>query len=235
MNTQTHYRIPLFERFIEMNFFGGRCTCLHIDEVGVFIYHDSTQALTRDNIRHHLTRRRRIHCVVEAESVEMAIQKFYDEWDGANIGGKHEHAKALWIDRVQDDGTPSHKLIEELPPCSLRHRNRANAITCGTPVHDIPNHPEKDDEHWNSNGEFGMCGLEGYDYPESECPMIDYFHFDDNHPIRTATVNGLEFRYTSWKDAEESVRLKKEKEVEEKRRMRIQKTRIYKRLMMVEL
>ena len=229
-----YYKIPAFERFIETSQLGHQ-TCLHIDEVGVFITHDTEQQLTTDFIRRHLVGRRRTECVVEAESVGMAIRKFLDEWDGANIGGEHEHAKALWIDRVTDDGKPSHKLIEELPPCPLRHRNKNDALTCGTPVHDLQDHPEKDDEHWNMNGEFGMCGIEGYDYPEEECPMTDYVEVDDNLPIRTVTVRGMEFRYTSWKDAEEGIRLKKEKEAKEKRSKLIHETRIYQRLVKVEL
>ncbi len=235
MNTKNYYLLPIYERFIDMTNFGGHQTCLHIDEVGVFIRHDGTQALTTDFIRHYLVGRRRTFCVVEAENVWLAIRKFYDEWDGANIGGENEHAKALWIDRVTDDGKPSHKIIEELPPCAFRHRNKEGSITCGRPIHDIPDHEEKDDEHYNLNGEFGMCGVEGFDYPEEDCPMNDYSPTVDNLPIRTVTVNGMEFRYTSWKDAEEGIRMNKEKEAEKQRSKQIQETRIYQRLVQVEL
>lgn len=235
MNTKHHYLLPLYERFIDMSHF-GRQTCLHIDEVGVFIRHDNDQQLTTDFIRRHLVGRRRTFCLVEAETVGLAIRKFYDEWDGANIGGDNEHAKALWIDRVDDQGRPTSTIIEELPPCVIRHINKEGTITCGRPIHDIPDHEDKDDEHFNMNGEFGMCGLEGYDYPEEDyCPMNNYSGIHRDLPIRTITVNGMEFRYTSWKDAEEGIRLKKEKEAEKQRSKQIQETRIYQRLVKVEL
>lgn len=235
MNTKNNYLLPIYERFIDTINFGGHQTCLHIDEVGVFIRHDGTQVLTTDYIRHFLVGRRRTFCVVEAETVGLAIRKFYDEWDGANIGGENEHAKALWIDRVDDQGRPTQKAIEELPPCAMIHRNKEGSITCGRPIHDIQDHEEKDDESINMNGEFGMCGLEGYDYPEEDCPMNDYSDINDTLPIRTVTVNGMVFRYTSWKDAEEAIRLKKEKEAEKQRSKQIQETKIYQRLVQVEL
>jgi len=228
------YRIPLYERSVQLSNFSRYQTCLHIDAVGVFIYHDGTEALTTDFIRRHLVGRRITECVIEAKTVGLAIQKFYDGWEGANIGGEPEHAKALWIDRVDDQGKPTHKVIEELPPCHLRHRNKEGQITCGRPIYSIPDHEERDDDSVHHSGEYGMCGLEGYDYPEEmDCPMNDYL--DTDLPIRTVMVRGMRFRYTSWKDAEEGIRLKKEKEVEELKRKKIQGTKIYQRLVQVKL
>ncbi|MDD5454180.1 MAG: hypothetical protein PHW62_01590 [Candidatus Ratteibacteria bacterium] len=234
-----HYLIPIYERFIHMSSFGSQVACLNIDDVGVFIYHDAGQALTTDFIRRHLTGRQKKACVVEAETIVLAIRKFYDEWEGAKIGGENEHAKALWIDRVDDQGKLTNSVIEELPPCAIRHRNREGSLTCGRPIHDIDgysfNFMEKDDKFFNLSGEYGMCGLEGYDYPEKNCPMIDYSDIAADLPINTITVNGMEFRYTSWKGAEEGIRIKKEKEAEEKHINLIKKTKIYQRLERVDL
>lgn len=113
--------------------------------------------------------------------------------------------------------------------------NKEGSITCGRPIHDIPDHEEKNDEGYNMNGEFGMCGLEGYDYPEENCPMNDYSDVRRDLPIRTVTVNGMVFRYTSWKDAEEGIKLKAEKIAEELHSKQIRETKIYKRLVQVEL
>lgn len=219
----SYYQLPLYERFIEMTYFGGFCTCKHVDEVGVFIYHEKGKKLLVSEIRKHLVGRRRTSCVVEAESMTAAIEKFYAEWEGAKIGGENEMAKALWIDRVDSRGKPSYNTLEELPECSRIHLNRNGGITCGIPIHDLPNHPEKDDDSWNNSGEHGMCGLEGYDYPEENCPMLDYLEIKDELPIRTVWVVGKEFRYVSWKDGTEATQKLKEKKSAELRSERIKR------------
>jgi hypothetical protein len=241
------YLLPLFERSIsitEENHGRGYsglwtpyCDCLHIDEVGVFIHHDGKQSLTTDLIRHYIGMRRRTECVVDAESVGDAIHRFYNEWEGAKIGGEHEEAKALWIDRVDSDGRPSHKLIVELPECVQMHVNDRGGITCGRPIYSIPDHPEKNDESMHFNGEFGMCGLDGYDFPETDtCPMHRWFGYrGDPLPIRTVTVDGKEYHYISAKDLLDGERLTEEKRIAEERSRQIQQSNIYQRLRQVTL
>ena len=61
--------------------------------------------------------------------------------------------------------------ITEVLHCERRFKNRRGDYTCGRPIHDIPEHSDKDDDMFNINGEFGMCCIEGYDVPEGfDCP-----------------------------------------------------------------
>ncbi len=200
--------IPLFERVIQVTakgrmhaLFFGKVEIMHVDEVGLFVYHDGKQELTPKLIRKYLTCKQKTSCLIFAESIEDAINIFYEEWDGATVGGEHENSKAIWIDRVDEDGTPSYRTIIEYPRCPHMFQNKIEEVTCGRPIYDIKDHPEKKDRHWNTRGEFGMCALEGMDTPEdSGCPMEKYHEWKNKLPEHTLVVGGKEFRYITARD-----------------------------------
>lgn len=161
------FEIPLSRREIKTTRFPTKSVCLHIDEVGVFVLFDSnTPALTTDYLRCCIMLRESTHAYIEAKDVRAAIEEFY-KWDEAQTGGSAREAKALWIDHE--------KPIFQLPPCERLHKNRRDEYTCGRPIHSIEEHKEKDDDMWNNNGENGMCVLEGYDKPDGDCPIGDFY------------------------------------------------------------
>ncbi len=161
------FKIPVWERYIETSHIRSTVVCLHIDAVGVFIYCGAdTPSLTTDFIRRHLVGKRSFYAFIEAPSIGNAISQFYKDWEGAQIGGETDEAKALWIN--------TEKSIIQLPACIKRFKNKNDEFTCGMPIHDIKDHPDRDDYHFNNNGEDGMCVLEGFDAPE-DCPVERYY------------------------------------------------------------
>jgi len=153
------YKIPLWERYTYVDsdarfLFLCKAKCLHIDQVGLFVYYTDEKHLDPDFIRKHLIFRKRTHCIIEADNPEKAITTFFNEWEGAMIGGDCDECKALWINKEEE--------IIELPHCDLMRRNSQDEFICGEPME-------------SGNGEFGMCVLEGYDGFE-ECPVAHFYH-----------------------------------------------------------
>lgn len=96
-----------------------------------------------------------------------AIDIFSQEFEGARVG---EKSKAWRID--------SSDKILELPHCSRLHKNSRGEYICGEPVEDN-----------FDNGEFGMCVLEGYDYPDEECPLhLFYQKFYEMEAAKTLPI-----------------------------------------------
>lgn len=150
------YQLPLFERVTDISIpvgSGSKVKCLHIDKVGIFVSYDDEKKLKPRFIRRHLIGIEDTHCIVEANNPKEAIEIFFQEWEGAKVGGKGEKRKALRINREQP--------IFELPFCHLLRKNKEDEFICGDPL-------ESGLE--SGNGEFGMCVLEGYDAPE-DCPI----------------------------------------------------------------
>lgn len=164
------YEIPLWERQIKCSRFPAWTACLHVDEVGVYVYgdDDNTPPLTTDFLRRCLTLRNPTRAFIEASTPEEAVQKFYQEYEGAQTGGEKPEAKALWIN--------TEKPILELPNCDKLHKNRREEFICGTPIHNLPRHKLYGDKSVENNGEHGMCILEGYDNPSFHCPIKNYYH-----------------------------------------------------------
>lgn len=174
------FEIPLEKRFLTLKR-GEQVTCIQVDNVGLFVYHDGSQELTPDFIRHHVIGRETTDCLIEARSPKEAIEIFYKQWEGAKIGGKHRTAKALWINtEVPIVGLP-------WPVCELLHKNREGRYICGQ-------------ETLGGNGEFGMCILDKWDPPD-ECPLADFYDLysdrrrADTLPIKTVEVDGVEYSY----------------------------------------
>ncbi|MFA5714924.1 MAG: hypothetical protein WC998_04250 [Candidatus Paceibacterota bacterium] len=151
------YEIPLKQRFTRISQRGPRLFSKNIfkeiDGIGLRIECDNEDELTVENIRRHGTLVGDSSCIVEAENIQEAIRKFYKNWDGADIGGKEETAKALWIDRP--------KPIIGLPYCHFLRISDTDRFICGEQV------------QGECYGERGMCVLEpDIDPPPSgNCPI----------------------------------------------------------------
>jgi hypothetical protein len=167
------YLIPLIERFIDASkppSSGDKLVCINVNGIGTFIYYREDADLNIVRILRILVGRRDTQCLVEADTPQEAIEKFYNEWEGAKIGGNDPESKALWIsDRTE---------ILQYPSCELIHRNKRNELTCGEPV-----------DVYDDAGEYGMCTLEGYDSPD-DCPVSDFCQLVCNKgdDIRIRTV-----------------------------------------------
>jgi hypothetical protein len=152
------YRIPLIERFIDASkppSSGNKLVCMNIRGIGVFIYYREDADLNIVGLSKTLVGIKDTECLIEADTPQEAIEKFYNEWEGAKTGGDSPESKALWISEKR-------KTLQ-YPPCELMHRNKRNELTCGKPV-----------DAYDDAGEYGMCTLEGYDSPD-DCPVSDFF------------------------------------------------------------
>lgn len=174
------YEISIYWRFTHLSSFGDLAInrkIVEVDCVGLFVYYDTEDQLTNENIRRHLIGRERKTIVVEGGDVKNALEKFYNEVNGAKTGGEPEESKALWVDRNEP--------IRELPDCKLLHKNKNGEFTCGK--------PEKD-----GNGELGMCILENYDPPEN-CPISLFYRINNSEDSHMAfkeekfSFGGLEY------------------------------------------
>lgn len=150
------YEVPCWKRFIKLDPQStiSKVTCLHVDEVGLFVYYDKKEQLDHAYIRRHLVGKGKVSCFIEADDVGGAIKKFFSEYQESSVGGKEEEAKALWINREEP--------ILELPPCQLIHKNKEGQFICG------------EEQGKDGNGVFGMCTLEHYDAPD-DCPVVDFY------------------------------------------------------------
>ncbi|MEK7182272.1 MAG: hypothetical protein AAB679_00740 [Patescibacteria group bacterium] len=150
------YEITIYWRFTHLSRFhelAKKRKVVEIDGVGVFVYYDEQDELTNENIRKHLIGREQKTIVIEGRNPKDAVEKFYNEFEGAKIGSKNEESKALWIKKDEP--------ILELPNCKLLYKNKNGKCTCGKPETD-------------GNGEYGMCILENYDPPEN-CPISLFY------------------------------------------------------------
>lgn len=149
------YVIPVFIREIKTGSENLRRSCEMLDNVGFFLYYDEKKPAPEE-IRKFLHFRVGKRCFVGAESPQEAIDILLVEWEGANVGGKSEKSKALWINRDLP--------ILELPFCPRLRKNKSGEYTCG----------EEEEKRKNEQGEWGMCYLEVYDPPD-DCPVADFF------------------------------------------------------------
>ncbi|MGD2072489.1 MAG: hypothetical protein PVG65_03275 [Candidatus Thorarchaeota archaeon] len=109
---------------------------------------------------------RRSSCLIEAVGEIDAIvqlREYLGYWKNYNQLSKEERKKVIPF-KLDMKGK-----IERILDCERRYKNQRGDYTCGRPVYSIEDHPDKDDECSNMNGEFGMCCIEGYDIPEY-CP-----------------------------------------------------------------
>ena len=172
------YEIPVLQRFTKIGKLNSRYACLHIDEVGLFVYHDNGQRIKHNFVRRHIILQRKTQCIIEGDSPEKAIQRFFSDWEGSKIGGESEESKALWINRAEP--------ILELPNCSKLHRNQNEKFICG------------EEEGKTGQGVFGMCVLENYDYP-TNCPLYSFhdqlysLKTGGNLPVATLCTKGFEY------------------------------------------
>src|SRR3989304_8301010 len=172
------YKIPLFKRFCEITSesVATKVKIMHIDQLGLYVYYDKTQEdqLKPDFIRRHLIGMTSTYAIIEAENSENALEIFFNEWEGALVGGENESTKALWIDQKQP--------IKELPSCQLLHRTKDKRFTCG----------EVNDE--TNSGEYGMCVIAHYDRPDFECPIDDFYGRAWELPEETFNFKGKKYK-----------------------------------------
>lgn len=171
------YKIPLWKREIQLDHAmgGPMLKCIQVDSIGIFIHYAKEEQLDPDHIRRHIIGRHETWAMIEADSAGEAIQRFYDEWDGAKTGAdEHPEQKALWIDTERE--------ILEYPPCARQHKNKNGEWVCGEP----------DKEEESEPGEFGGCCIEGFDEPEElDCPIGKY---NDEFYIRKYEKGNLPIR-----------------------------------------
>lgn len=178
------WRTPLLQRVLRTDGLACRQKLMELDGVGFFYEYNNDEELKPSFIRKHLQLRDSTVTLIDAMTVTQAVNKFFDEWDGAKVGGKNEEAKALWIDRE--------RIIREIPSCHLLNKSKEDRFICGV-------------ETTNGNGEFGMCVLEGYDAPEG-CIISDYYNMiydleqQNRLPIKTIIIKGKEYKYLTVKD-----------------------------------
>lgn len=148
------FEIPVCERVVSVsrNYrFGKKTVIMHVDSVGFFLHYDEEwQRDDRDFIRSHLQQRVGGNAYIEAASIREAVNKFYDEYEGAKVGGPGKSEKAIWIN--------DKKFIHELPYCPKMRKNKGGQFVCSF---------EEGDEECDDNGG-RMCILENYE-PPSNC------------------------------------------------------------------
>lgn len=151
------FMIPLCERFTDLKkppSFWGRSKCINVDGFGIMVHYYDEKDLTLENVRSHLIGQRRRRCYIDAGSLKEAVKKFYDEWEGAKVGGEEDERKALYIDKERE--------IIEFPHCDKLGKNKRGEFICGELTE-------------NEEGELGMCVVEGYDPPD-DCPILEIFY-----------------------------------------------------------
>ncbi|MBU6431421.1 MAG: hypothetical protein KGJ58_03775 [Patescibacteria group bacterium] len=153
------FEIPCCERIINVGSIyrlSKKTETMHVDSVDFFLHYDEEwQKNDRNFIRSHLQQRVEGNAYIEAENVREAIKKFYDECEGAKIGGPGKSEKAIWIN--------DEKFIHELPRCPKMRKNKGGQFVCS-----INEDDEDCDDDWNR-----MCILENYE-PPSNCVIATF-------------------------------------------------------------
>lgn len=151
--------IPLWETRVQLydglRTYLGRGKYVEIDGMGVLVQYASEEGFSLDKVRkakkyrHHHT-----FCVIEADSVEQAIRYFYEDYQGANVGGETIQSKALRINRT--------RRIIVLPHCHLLNVGKKEGrFICG---------PQNKYINFDG-GLYGDCVLQGADYPSGYCGL----------------------------------------------------------------
>lgn len=183
MNTKILFRMSLQERYLPLGSY-AQVDCKHIDEVGLFIYHNGEQELTPEFVRGHLIGIKESNCMIEASTVEEAINIFHAEWEATKIGGETRKRKALWL----NEKVP----IQGLPECKLLHQSQEKRYICG-------------EEMYEGNGIFGMCIIDGSDPPDG-CPAgrfyEEYYEREraETLPVKTVNVDGVDYPFVMAED-----------------------------------
>lgn len=147
------FEIPCCERVISVGNiyrFGKKTEVMHVDGVGFFLHYDEEEQKNHDFIRKHLQQRVYGEAYVEAKNIHEALKKFYEDYEGAKVGGPEKREKARWINEK--------KFIHELPYCCLIRKNKKGQFICRDTVSD------------DDLGEYRRCVLEGFEAPE-KCIM----------------------------------------------------------------
>jgi len=148
------YRLPLKERFTRITSGASALICagkyIKVDNIGIFVEFDKEDLVTPEMIRRCGTPIRETYCIVEANTLNEAIEKFYQNYEAANWENP-----AVWIDEKS--------VIIKYPYCEFLSRTKTGRFICG------PKIPRE------NCGTRGMCVLEwGIDPPlTGNCPIYE--------------------------------------------------------------
>lgn len=147
---KNNYIIPYGERFVDMaNSFLGGWTLMCVDNLGLVVRHDPKIVPTDDNVRRHLVGWKTHNTtLVQAESLQDALKKFYD-FEECRTGTKHR----AW-ELVDSKDNP----IIEYSGCEFMRNREDGCIACACG-------DEPEDDH------YVMCILDGCNEPPRECPI----------------------------------------------------------------
>lgn len=133
------YRVPLKERFTRITSGAPVLICagkyIEVDNIGIFVEFDKEDLVTPEMIRRCGTPIRETYCIIEANTLEEVIEKFYQNYEAANWENP-----AVWIDEKG--------IIIKYPYCSFLSRTETGRFICGPK---LPN---------EECGTRGMCVLE---------------------------------------------------------------------------
>lgn len=121
------YKIPVLERQAfsdETVYINSKY--ISVEDIGLrFFYQhdDSDRNFINQFYKKHTLSKEEIFFLVIADDADRAIAIFYNNWEGARIGGDRPEQKALQIDKS--------KIILEMPLCRLMRKNIDNRLICG--------------------------------------------------------------------------------------------------------
>ncbi|MCK9446235.1 hypothetical protein M0Q50_05020 [bacterium] len=143
---------------------------MEVDNIGIFVEYDDEKLLTPEMIRCHLTPIRETDCIIEANTPQEAIEKFYLKFEAASWENP-----AVWIN--------DQKPIIQYPPCEHLRMTKTSRFICGPKL------------RGEDCGTRGMCVLEwGIDPPPTgRCPIDEMVI--DKTKTEEILVNGKKYLF----------------------------------------
>lgn len=156
----TLFRIPLLKRSTEIDGcykgIGCETSVMEVDGVGLFVSHRKGEKPDAKTVRRHLISRETTWVMIEAQTIEQAVEEFSKEWEGARVGGgQGPESFALWID--------VRRPIVKFPACTHLHQDKDGRFVCGDPTED----------------DVSVCGciIDGFDALADGCPGSRFFNW----------------------------------------------------------
>jgi hypothetical protein len=145
------YGVPILFRTRQVSNQSSCCSWEVLDGVGFLLVYEENKKPAPDEMRGLRNLVSGEQCLIEANSPQEAIDKFFNEWEGASIGEKR---KARWI----NEELP----ILELPPCCQLRKDTEGKFICG------------DEEREAGQG---LCILEDncLDDSPDDCPLSSFY------------------------------------------------------------
>jgi len=144
-----NYLIPCQKRSTKISAISCYTTLRIVDGVGLYVEHEKGVHPTPEQIRRNLISVQEIRMLIQANSIQEALEEFYKE-EAVRTGGKH---KALTI-----SDSKSNPVIEYT---GCKHMgNKNGGINC----------TYYDDEYTEKDS-FMFCVIDGLDDPPNMCPI----------------------------------------------------------------